>query len=195
LVAGPLIACFPVFRTKLSGLLGATERTLVAMEPIRVRRLGTDDWRVWRDVRLAALAEAPDAFASTLARELAFGEEIWRGRMSGPGVHLMSFASRQPTGIAATFVPDPSPAPELVSMWVRPEWRSRQVGTALVSEVLAWACENGYGEVRLWVVEGNTAAVRLYENTGFVLTGQAQPHPTDPETTEVRMVHRLTGDA
>lgn len=78
-------------------------------------------------------------------------------------------------------------------MWVEPEWRTRQVGTALVREVLAWACENGYGEVQLWVVDGNTAAVRLYENTGFVLTGQSQPHPTDPQTTEVRMAHRLTG--
>jgi GNAT superfamily N-acetyltransferase len=177
----------------MSGLLAATERTLAAMEPITVRRLGPEDWRVWRDVRLAALEEAPNAFASSLARELAFGEEIWRGRMSGPGVHVMSFASQKPTGIAATFVPDPSPAPELVSMWVEPVWRTRQVGTALVREVLAWACENGYGEVRLWVVDGNTAAVRLYENTGFVLTGQSQPHPTDPQTTEVRMAHRLTG--
>jgi GNAT superfamily N-acetyltransferase len=177
----------------MGGSEAATERTLAAMEPIRVRRMGPDDWRVWRDVRLAALEEAPSAFASSLARELAFGEEIWRGRMSGPGVHVMSFASQRPTGIAATFVPDSSPAPELVSMWVAPEWRSRQVGTALVREVLAWARENGYGEVRLWVVEGNPAAVRLYENTGFVLTGQSQPHPTDPEKIEVRMVHRLTG--
>lgn len=175
--------------------MAATERTLVAMEPITVRRLGPEDWRVWRDVRLAALEEAPDAFASTLARELAFGKEIWRGRMSGPGVHVMSFASRQPMGIAATFVPDPSAAPELVSMWVRPEWRSRRVGAALVTEVLAWARENRYGEVRLWVVEGNTAALRLYENTGFVLSGRSQPHATDPETTEVRMVHPLTGVA
>jgi GNAT superfamily N-acetyltransferase len=113
--------------------------------------------------------------------------------MSGPGVHVMSFASQGPTGIAATFVPDSAPAPELVSMWVAPEWRSRQVGTALVREVLAWACENGYGEVRLWVVEGNPAAVRLYENSGFVLTGQSQPNPADPGKIEVRMVHRLTG--
>jgi GNAT superfamily N-acetyltransferase len=161
------------------------------MEPITVRRMDPDDWRVWRGVRLAALEESPDAFASTLARELAFEEEIWRGRMSGPGVHVMSFASQQPMGIAASFVPDDSP-PELVSMWVRPEWRSRQVGAALVNEVLMWARENAYAEVRLWVVEGNAGALRLYENTGFELTGQSQAHPTDPAETEVRMVHRLT---
>jgi GNAT superfamily N-acetyltransferase len=154
--------------------------------------MGADDWRTWRDVRLAALEESPDAFASTLARELGFDEEIWRGRMSGPGLHVMSFAGQVPTGIAATFIPDSSLVPELVSMWVRPAHRSRQVGAALVNEVLAWARENAYAEVRLWVVDGNTAALRLYENTGFVLTGQSQVHPTDPRAVEVRMVHRLT---
>jgi GNAT superfamily N-acetyltransferase len=176
----------------MGGLATATERTLAAMEPITVRRLGLEYWSVWRNVRLAALEEAPGAFASTLAREQAFEEDIWRARMSGPGVHVMAFASQQPVGIAATFVPDSSPAPELVSMWVKPEWRSRQVGAAMVREVLAWSGESGYAEVRLWVVEGNAAAVRLYENTGFVLTGQSQVHPTDPEATEVRMVCRLT---
>jgi GNAT superfamily N-acetyltransferase len=176
----------------MSGPGSATQRTLAGMETTTVLRVGPDYWRVWREVRLAALEESPDAFASTLARELAFEEDIWRGRMSGPGVHVMAFAGQQPTGIAATFIPDSSPAPELVSMWVRPASRSRQVGAALVDEVLAWAHEKGHPEIRLWVVAGNTAARRLYENTGFVLTGESQAHPTDPKAVEVRMVHRLT---
>jgi len=164
------------------------------MATTKVLRLGPDDWRVWREVRLAALQESPDAFSSTLTREVAFEEEIWRDRMGGPGVHVMSFAGQQPSGIAASFIPDSSSVPELVSMWVRPAYRSRRVGAALVDEVLAWAREQGYAEVRLWVVEGNSAARRLYDNTGFLLTGESQAHPTDPEVVEVRMVHRLIRD-
>ena len=161
------------------------------MEPITVRRIGPRDWRLWRQIRLAALAESPQAFASTLEREQAFDDETWRDRLSGPGACVMAFVDQEPVGIAAAFVPDSSTAPELVSMWVRPEWRSRQVGAGLVDEVLAWASESAYLEVRLWVVDGNTPAIRLYENTGFVFTGESQPLPSDRRAVELRMIRRL----
>src|SRR5258708_39325174 len=49
-----------------------------------VRRILPDEWQVYRQVRLTALAEAPDAFMSTLGREQGFGEEIRRQRVGYP---------------------------------------------------------------------------------------------------------------
>src|SRR5260370_37513571 len=49
-----------------------------------VRRILPDEWQVYRQVRLTALAQAPDAFMSTLERGQGFGEGIWRPRLGPP---------------------------------------------------------------------------------------------------------------
>ncbi len=69
-------------------------------------------------------------------------------------------------------------------MWTDPAARSTGVGRALVDEVVAWATGES---VQLWVTQGNSAAQRLYESCGFVLTGDYQPLPSDPCKDEVRM--------
>ena len=64
---------------------------------------------------------------------------------------------------------------ELISMWVRPEARSGGVGARLIEAVVAWAADAGFRQVRLWVVEGNTRAERLYERCGFTRTSGVAP--------------------
>jgi ribosomal protein S18 acetylase RimI-like enzyme len=64
---------------------------------IVVREIAADDWELMRDVRLAALAEAPSAFGSSYAREVAFTEEQWRGRISERSV---TFFAHEATSLA-----------------------------------------------------------------------------------------------
>jgi ribosomal protein S18 acetylase RimI-like enzyme len=50
----------------------------------------------------------------------------------------------------------------------------------LVDEILAWARENGWSEVRLRVADGNDAARRLFVRHGFRPTGRRDTLESDP---------------
>lgn len=89
-----------------------------------VRRARVDDWRELRDIRLAGLAEAPTAFASTLLREQEFSDDTWRGRIAGTPVFLALDGDRG-VGTASCF-DDPATGPgclSLVAMYVLPSAR------------------------------------------------------------------------
>jgi GNAT superfamily N-acetyltransferase len=155
---------------------------------VRVREITADDWELMRDVRLCALAEAPYAFGSTYAREVAFTEEKWRGRINERSVTFFAHddpAVPAPAGLAGVYVEDGTA--DLVSMWVRPSSRGRHVGEALLEAAACWARARDFGTLFLWVTESNTAARRLYERCGFTATGARQPLPSDPALPEIRM--------
>ncbi|HTR95935.1 MAG TPA: GNAT family N-acetyltransferase [Trebonia sp.] len=156
-----------------------------------VREISADDWELMRDVRLAALAEAPYAFGSTYAREVAFGEPQWRGRISDRSVTFFAYTDpvESPAGLAGVYVEDG--VADLVSMWVRPGLRGQKVGEALVEAAVLWAKEHDFGTLCLWVTEMNDAARRLYERCGFAATGEVQPLPSNPALTEIRMSRAL----
>jgi GNAT superfamily N-acetyltransferase len=164
----------------------------------QIREAGADDWQAMREVRLAALRDAPQAFASTYEREAAFAEADWRRRVARGGSFL-AYAPElgsAPAGIAGGFEIGPGTV-ELVSMWVRPQARGRGIGQALVEAVVGWARARGASRVHLWVTENNDHARLLYARCGFRATAERQPLPSDPEVPEigmVRPVESLTGD-
>jgi hypothetical protein len=62
--------------------------------------VGPDDWKVWRELRLAALEEAPYAFGSRLADWVDAPEERWRERLSVPGAYqVIASLDGTPSGI------------------------------------------------------------------------------------------------
>ena len=164
---------------------------------IVVREITGDDWEQMRDVRLAALAEAPHAFASSHAREVAFTEQQWRGRINKRSVMFFARvdsagsvpAAPAPAGLAGVYVEDGSA--NLVSMWVHPPARGLGVGKALVEAAAAWAKAHDFGSLFLWVTESNTSARRLYDGCGFTPTGERQPLPSDPALSEIWMSRTL----
>jgi GNAT superfamily N-acetyltransferase len=152
-----------------------------------VREIGADEWETLRDVRLAALKEAPYAFGSTYAQEAPFTEEQWRGRINARSVTFFAniAADAEPAGLAGVYEEDG--AADLVSMWVRPVARGRGVGAALIEAAAGWAKARSHDTLYLWVTESNAPARELYERCGFTPTGERQPLPSDPSLPEMRM--------
>jgi GNAT superfamily N-acetyltransferase len=171
-----------------------------------VRPLVADDWEQSRDVRLAALAEAPYAFASTLERELAFTEDVWRDR-AGSGRTFGAYDGRLIVGLATGLPPDDQPAGgdqlaggdadspswSLVGMWVAPAWRGRGVADRLVNAVCERARDSGAATVTLWVTDVNGRARAFYGRLGFAPTGRRQlVRPDEPGHGEEQLVLRLS---
>jgi ribosomal protein S18 acetylase RimI-like enzyme len=155
---------------------------------ISIRTLSERDWTEWREMRLAALAEAPSAFASTVAEWTGAGdiEERWRNRLRTVPLNLLAYLDGQPVGMAGATAPA-SDRVELISMWVTPAARGRGVGDALVDAVISWAREHDVARVALDVREANHSAVALYQRNAFIDVGWAS-EPTDsfPERRLVR---------
>jgi GNAT superfamily N-acetyltransferase len=160
---------------------------------LQLRRMDRADWAVVRAVRLRALADAPGAFAATLAAEEELPEEQWRRRVA-ESVWYVAFDDRHPIGLAGSYQVAGSNDWHLISMWVDPSARGSGVAGRLVMAV-ANAARRAHGaRLLLWVVLGNEPALRLYRRHGFVPTGHRQPLPSDPTVTEMEMALVLDGD-
>lgn len=159
----------------------------------RIERLRHGEGARLRAVRLRALADAPDAFVSTLEDSARRGLEAWEAQIRS----LPTFVWREgdaDLGMVrgATHDRDPDAA-YLLSMWVAPEARGRGVAEALIDEVAAWARGLGLRRLVLDVGERNERARRLYERRGFVLDAASGTPATPRERAcELAMTLDLT---
>lgn len=146
-----------------------------AARPV-VSRIGEDAWRTWREIRLAALADAPASFADTAEEAKALGEPDWRA-MTRDGAIFIATVGPRAVGVAAG-LPRASPRERgLGGMWVAPAWRGRGVAPMLAAAVIAWARAQDCTQVGLWVPADNPRARAFYERQGFRPTGRSRPFP------------------
>ncbi len=156
---------------------------------LEVQAISPDDWERWRELRLAALAEAPGAFGSQLADWQDAPEQRWRDRLAWRGAaNFVAVVDGQDAGMASGIESDADPGQaELISMWVAPTARGRGVGDALIEVVRRWATAGGLPVLGLDVVIDNPAARALYARHGFAVVGEA-----DTDRHEACELHLLT---
>jgi hypothetical protein len=92
---------------------------------ITVRTLDEEDWRLWRELRLSALAEAPGAFNTLLAdwSGTRDREERWRERLRTVTATFLLSWNDEPVGVVSAHRLDPDTV-RLMSLWVAPRARA-----------------------------------------------------------------------
>jgi len=164
---------------------------------MNVRRVKADEGPRLRAIRLSALADAPNAFGSTLQEEQAFPPEHWtryaqEAAVSETKAIFVAEEDERWFGLVRGFVhEDYSEIVRLVSMWVDPSWRRSGVGSILVDAVIDWARGRGAKCVQLWVTETNQAARSLYTRKRLMDTAHTKPLPSNPTLREILMVLEL----
>jgi GNAT superfamily N-acetyltransferase len=158
---------------------------------ISVRRLGRADWPTLRSLRLQALADAPHAFLGDPLVEARSGQAGWEARFEGvawfaaflPGDGRGS-ADQVPVGLVSSLRDPDSDDRYLESMWVSDGFHGRGVARALIDAIKGLARSEGKAMVRLWVLDGNGHAARVYTHYGFSTSGNRQAVPGHPELME-----------
>jgi GNAT superfamily N-acetyltransferase len=153
--------------------------------PPVIRTLHPADWPVYRDLRLRALADSPQAFCATFAEESTRADDVWAARLAAPalGAHrqgwpFMAVLDEAPVGLAWVKLDGPDAASAtLYQVWVAPEARGRGVGAAMLDAAIAWARTRRLRALHLGVTTGDTAAARLYRRAGFATVGAPPPRP------------------
>jgi GNAT superfamily N-acetyltransferase len=146
---------------------------------VDVASLTEDEWQMLRQARLAALADAPGAFAASEAEEASHPEQYWRALARTGGIFVAT-AGGAPVGMVAGVARAAADERGLAAMWVTPDWRGTGAAAMLVAAVRNWARAQRAQRLSLWVPADNPRALRFYARQGFAPTGRSRPFPGRP---------------
>jgi ribosomal protein S18 acetylase RimI-like enzyme len=143
--------------------------------------MSTQDWPAYRDLRLRALADAPDAFGSLLEYEQTRSDTDWRERVATAAESPRQYPVFAVSGeeliglIWGRLDHDQPTAAHIFQLWVAPAHRRTGAGELLLNSVVEWARAANARTLDLRVTTGDTPATRLYERAGFRPTGHVEP--------------------
>lgn len=162
-----------------------------------VRQIKSDDWQLVKLLRLRALAEAPNAFAETLAEMEAMPDSFWQNRTQRnsegkDSIGAIAFEGDNPVGMAVGLrCPDHIDKVRLVAMWVAPEYRGSGIAKSLVGFVGNWARESGVMVLHVDVRESNPRAEAFYRKIGFDLLPDGPPKTQNTAGRKISMQMKL----
>jgi ribosomal protein S18 acetylase RimI-like enzyme len=147
---------------------------------MEIRKLKSSDAEDYVRLRLEALRENPEAFATTYEETVSIGHEVLvqktaKQLSSQEAFTIGAFVEDQLVGVA-TFMREQKTKlrhkGSVFAMYVTPSKRGKGIGKRLLEELVERAKKlNGLEQLHLTVVAKNEAAVQLYRSLGFEVYG------------------------
>ncbi|AKG03525.1 GNAT family N-acetyltransferase [Salimicrobium jeotgali] len=145
---------------------------------MEIRLLQPDDANMYWDLRLEALRNNPEAFATSYEEAMSKEDpvrEVSKRLADSDSFTFGAIWDEEIVGMMTLVVQDTSKlrhVAHLIGVYVSPVVRNKGVGGQLLQKTIEKAKEEGYIEkINLSVVTNNDSAIRLYANAGFETWG------------------------
>src|SRR5262245_2424825 len=97
---------------------------------VTIREARDGDWPIWRELRLRALGDSPDAFGETFAGVQTKTEVEWRSSTAArpDAIRLLAERDGVPVGMCVAVISEDARHGNVYAMWVAPEARGSGAG-------------------------------------------------------------------
>jgi ribosomal protein S18 acetylase RimI-like enzyme len=142
---------------------------------VKIVKLAISDWKDFKEMRLAALKEEPQAFGSSYAKEAAYPDSMWQERLregeNKKGIYLFAKLEGKMIGMVMGGRTDEDQQAGLAHVWgtyVDLKARGKGVGKELMQRVIEEIGKDmDVQKILVGVNAEQKPAIKLYESFGF----------------------------
>jgi RimJ/RimL family protein N-acetyltransferase len=142
-------------------------------QDLLVRPTTEADADAFREMRLEALRNHPEAYSADYDEQANFSREQWLERLRN-GNTFVACEGDTLVGMAGIFrdgTPKTQHKGKIWGVYVRPNFRGHGLAQRLVNTCVDWARAQQLRYVMLAVITTNTSAVNAYKKCGFAIYG------------------------
>jgi ribosomal protein S18 acetylase RimI-like enzyme len=182
------------------------------METVEFFLLPPEDWQAYKQIRLEALQDAPQAFGSSYAESVQRPDAFWQQRVAeafGAGAgptgqkSWLVFArlGNQIVGTIGAYISDEAAqsgtadTAQIIGVYVRPAARGKGIASALMEAIQREVTRSGsIRRLTLGVNVQQAAALALYRRSGFTITGSVRMRMGDGNEHEEYLMEKWVGE-
>ncbi len=142
---------------------------------MKIVTLQPHQWQQYRYLRLKALKEEPQAYASTYEENIKYPDDFWQKRLEKAlkdQSQWLFFAVQEDNlvGMAGGFIKDEKDTAHIIAVYVLPEARRQGISRMLINTLITTIKRNkSIKKLRVGVNPEQIAALNLYGSFGFTI--------------------------